>query len=246
MLNSLNKKTGRINTNSPVYIAGMHRSGTSMVTRLLNSCGLYLGTEEELLKPAPDNPEGFWENIYFMKLNDRILEKLGGSWDLLPQEKRDWEQEKEFGPLKAEACVLIDKYAKHKLWGWKDPRNSLTLPFWKSICSEMKIIICLRNPIEVAMSLQKRGGTTDIFAYNLWYIYNKRLLSCTNPTERLITHYDSYFINPENELKRILGFIGVEIDEVVIKEACSKISSMLKHNNASMEGLINSSRSLKR
>lgn len=46
----------------PVCIAGFHRAGTSMVARLLARSGVYLGPEEDLLAPAPDNPEGFWEN----------------------------------------------------------------------------------------------------------------------------------------------------------------------------------------
>jgi hypothetical protein len=42
----------------PVCIAGMHCSGTSMVARLLNLCGLYLGPEGELLPSTPDSPGG--------------------------------------------------------------------------------------------------------------------------------------------------------------------------------------------
>ena len=35
-----------------ICIAGMHRSGTSMITRLLNLCGLYLGPKTELSPAA--------------------------------------------------------------------------------------------------------------------------------------------------------------------------------------------------
>ena len=66
----------------PICIAGMHRSGTSMVARLLNLCGLYLGPESELSPPAPDNPEGYWENKHFVGINDRILAHLDAGWDL--------------------------------------------------------------------------------------------------------------------------------------------------------------------
>ncbi len=240
----LNKKDKEINEAAPVCIAGMHRSGTSMVTRLLNLCDLYLGSEDDLLELAPDNPEGFWENVHFKELNERILEKLGGSWDLPPTEEKGWEQKPEIESLKDKAYTLVKNYTDHKPWGWKDPRNSLTLPFWKSICPSIKTIICLRNPIEVARSLQKRGGTTDIFAYNLWYIYNKRVLSCTKQDDRLITHYDTYFVDPEDELRRILNFIGVDFDDFddIVKRACKNISSNLKHNSATIDELINNSR----
>ena len=38
-----------------VYIAGIHRSGISLIRRLLNLCGVYLGAESDLLPPGPDN-----------------------------------------------------------------------------------------------------------------------------------------------------------------------------------------------
>ena len=46
---------------SPICIAGAHRSGTSMVMRLLHECGLYLGAESDLMPAQADNPDGFWE-----------------------------------------------------------------------------------------------------------------------------------------------------------------------------------------
>src|SRR5690606_10896115 len=48
----------------PIAVAGMHRTGTSMVTKVLHDAGLALvGSDaEDLIDPADDNPEGFWEN----------------------------------------------------------------------------------------------------------------------------------------------------------------------------------------
>ena len=70
---------------SPICIAGAHRSGTSMVMRLLHECGLYLGAESDLMPAQADNPDGFWEHLRFVKLNDEILNSLGGAWDLPPK-----------------------------------------------------------------------------------------------------------------------------------------------------------------
>src|ERR1700687_3100040 len=54
----------------PVAIAGVHRSGTSLIARALSSCGLYLGDENELMPPGAGNDEGFWENVKFVEIND--------------------------------------------------------------------------------------------------------------------------------------------------------------------------------
>ena len=59
-----------------ICIAGAHRSGTSMLTRLLHRCGLYLGEEKDMMPAAADNPDGFWENVRFVKINDEILNVL--------------------------------------------------------------------------------------------------------------------------------------------------------------------------
>ena len=169
-----------------VCIAGMHRSGTSMVARLLNVCGLELGPHEKILQPNPDNPAGYWENSDFMRLNERMLLQLGGGWDLPPLiDNIDWENNPAILSLRLEAQELTDSFAGRTAWGWKDPRNTLLLPFWKSLIPDLRIIACIRNPIEVAFSLHKRAQSSIPFSLNLWGIYNERLLSDTTPEERI-------------------------------------------------------------
>src|SRR5215216_55744 len=141
-----------INT-MPVCIAGMHRSGTSMVAKLLHLCGLYLGQQGDLVPPTPDNPDGHWENMRFAGLNDEILNEFGGGWDHPPAIPDRWDEAERLHGIKMKAKIILQEFADHEPWGWKDPRNSLTLPVWKSIVPDLKVIICLRNPLEVALSL---------------------------------------------------------------------------------------------
>ena len=101
----------------PICIAGMHRSGTSMVSRLLNLCGLYLGPESELLPPQPDNPEGYWENIRFVEINDRLLAHLDAGWDLAPGVSQGWELGPETSTLREESAELIERFNAHEPWG---------------------------------------------------------------------------------------------------------------------------------
>ena len=63
-----------------------------MVTRLLHCCGLELGPESELMPAQADNPEGFWEHLGFVALNDELLSELGGAWDLPPEARRGFHQ----------------------------------------------------------------------------------------------------------------------------------------------------------
>ena len=53
-----------------------------MLTRLLHAGGLYLGPKDALMPPQADNPDGFWEHLGFVAVNDELLNALGGAWAL--------------------------------------------------------------------------------------------------------------------------------------------------------------------
>jgi hypothetical protein len=218
----------------PVAIAGMHRSGTSMVTRLLNLCGLYLGDEEDLFYIAKDNPEGFWENDKFLKINEEILTSFSAGWDVPPVLEGGWENSPHLTAISQKAKLYIKDISQQPLYGWKDPRNSLTLAFWKKLVPNLKVIICVRNPYEVYLSLAKRGYASSVFSYNLWLAYNQQLMDSTQPGERIFTHYDSFFQNPQAELRRLLGFLEMNVPDETIETACRTVSTHLRHNQSSI------------
>ena len=62
-----------------ILLMGMSRSGTSLCARLLNLLGAALPAE--LIGPRDSNPLGHWEPARLVALNDRILAKLGRTWD---------------------------------------------------------------------------------------------------------------------------------------------------------------------
>jgi len=62
--------------NNVICIIGMHRSGTSMIARVLNLCRLDLGPSEQLMKPYEvDNPLGYFENENFSLIYITIRSK---------------------------------------------------------------------------------------------------------------------------------------------------------------------------
>jgi O-antigen biosynthesis protein len=223
-----------------VCIVGMHRSGTSMVARMLNLCGVELGNEKDLRPAAGDNPDGFWENINFIGINEKILSKLGASWDYPPILESGWETSSMFDECRQEAVSLINFMSSHPFWGWKDPRTSLTLPFWMELIPDLKMIICLRNPTEVAHSLAHRNNFSYKFSMDLWRDYNQALFSGITPENQLISHYESYFLEPQDELRRLVDFIGITSDDHSIKKACDSAMPSLRHNFSTIEGLITS------
>ena len=67
--------------NRAIVVLGMHRSGTSAVTRGLMPLGVRLG--EPLLPPSPENAKGFWEDVDVLGLNVELINALGSRWDSL-------------------------------------------------------------------------------------------------------------------------------------------------------------------
>jgi GT2 family glycosyltransferase len=221
--------------NTAVCIAGAHRSGTSMLTRLLHACGLYLGPKHELMPAQADNPDGFWEHLGFVALNDELLNELGGAWDLPPKRDENFAQAA-LDPLRMKARLLVEKFDSAGLWGWKDPRNSLTLPFWQNLLPGMKTLIMVRNPLEVAYSMKERNGTSYSFGLRLWEIYNRRAMETAREQDRLVTHYDLFFENAEAELQRIANFFC--LPDARIQSAAKLVATRRRHIHFTIDQLI--------
>src|SRR5215212_4378738 len=196
----------------PVAIVGMHRSGTSMVAKLLQQAGLNLGDEGDLMPPAAENPEGFYEHLGFVRLNDEVLNVAGAGWDCPPVAGFDWDDEA-LDPFRAHARHLAAPLQERLPWGWKDPRTSLTLPFWRSAFGPLRTLAVVRNPLEVVTSLHRRNAFSTALGLTLWQIYAERILQDTSSDDRLVTHYDSYFLEPDREISRVLQFLGLHCDQ---------------------------------
>ncbi len=221
----------------PVCIAGMHRSGTSMVAKLLRDGGLYLGDEADLMPAGDDNPEGFWEYADIVTLNDAVLAELGGAWDLPPDPPADWEAAR-LDALRATAASQAARFEGYNPWGWKDPRNSLTLPFWRSAVGPLQVVCVIRNPLEVALSLRRRNQFSLALGLWLWYAYNKRLLDDTTPEERIVTHFDAYFGDSGREIRRLLAAMDLPHDDDAVARLAGNARVGLKHHTYSIPDLL--------
>lgn len=206
-----------------------------MVTRLLHRCGLELGPESDLMPPQADNPEGFWEHLGFVALNEELLNELGGAWDLPPNADENFTHAR-LDPLRMKARLLIERFDSARVWGWKDPRNSLTLPFWQDLLPRLKTLIVVRNPLEVAYSMRERNGTSFSLGLRLWEIYNRRLLERATEQQRLITHYDLFFNDAETELRRIAEFTG--LPHAGVHNAAALVKKRRRHTHFTVEHLI--------
>jgi hypothetical protein len=144
-------------------VLGMHRSGTSALTRVLNIVGADLPAE--LLGATAHNPTGHWELSRVYDLHNQMLWELGGRWDDWRPISTDWlNSPKRFSYIDRIASILTEEFAKSPLFVLKDPRICRLLSLWKEAFIvadiEMRAILPVRNPLDVSQSLLRRGGTS--------------------------------------------------------------------------------------
>lgn len=218
----------------PTCILGMHRSGTSMIARLLNLAGLDIGPDDQLYQAhAVDNPEGYWENIQFVDMSDELLALAGGTWREPPPFRLDSLPEDRRLSMLNRAAGLPLTLRLRDPWGWKDPRATLTLPFWQQAYPDLKVVICLRNPLEVAHSMSKRQNDRmdRDQALRLWIVYHEAILSALpNRANAIVTHYDSYFYDPAAELARVNAFLGLPTSGAAFDSALASINLDARRN----------------
>jgi hypothetical protein len=219
-------------------VAGMHRSGTSMVMSLLARLGLDVGDQQDLIPANDSNLDGHWENIHFVDLDDALLGVMGGGWDYPPARDLAAGDAVMVRELTCRARKLRGELGLRDPWGWKDPRASLLLPFWFDVFPELRVVVCVRNPLDVALSLRSRGYSSYALGLSLWKSYNERILSGSSPGQRLITHYSAYFDRTESELRRVCAFAGLTPTDDQIDGAIRSVKPGHRHNTSGMQELI--------
>ena len=196
-----------------VVVLGMHRSGTSALTRGLTVLGAELGNN--LLEANEQvNAKGFWEDKDILRLNIELMQALGLDWDVLsPISVADCNSEiaRQFIPQALN--ILKNKLASVTLFAIKDPRVSILLPFWQQVFSlldiEVYYLIASRNPKSVMHSLAKRDHFLPEKSYHLWQNYMLACLKYTQDQPRLVIDFDLLMTQPAVQLARIAELLSV-------------------------------------
>lgn len=228
-----------------VVVLGMHRSGTSAITRGLKALGVELG--ERMMIPLPDqNAKGFWEDSDIYELDEKILAALGRTWHSLSLiEPAEW-QKPALKNLEKQALELVgSRVARYPLWGFKDPRTARLLPFWQPVFRQLGIaesyVIGLRNPLSVAKSLAALNGFTAEKSYLLWLEHLLPALSETAGKPRVVVDFDAVMARPVEELHRIAQRLDLPshdaATQAIAEYADDFLAQELRHSVFGLEDL---------
>ena len=220
-----------------ILVAGVHRSGTSALTRMLNFAGCTL--PNTLMKPQSDNVAGFWESQAIMDLHQEILSSAGSSWDDWRKFPQDWYASPVADNYRHCARDLIGtEYDESPLFVLKDPRICRLLDFWIEILHSLNIeaivISPIRNPIDVALSLHARNDIDPFVGHLIWlrYVLDAELSSRT--LKRTYLRYELLLSQPHDVIDRLAKELGIvwprHSSPVAEMEGEAFLSSSLHHH----------------
>ena len=222
-----------------IIVLGMHRAGTSAVTRLINLMGAYLGPEEQFLPATPDNPKGYWERIDVLQLHEWLLEKLNADWHLVSTvdpHQIDPELRESFTQR---ARKILQGLEGHRPWVMKDPRLCLLLPLWLPLLEVPICVHVVRHPLATAHSLEKRDGFPVHFGAALWEHYAACSLLVSSGLPRFSICYEQLVEQPvatTQALYENLRHCGVQALHLPTdREIRAFLESGLQHHRASDE-----------
>ena len=220
-----------------VVILGMHRSGTSLITKSIELFGFSLG--ENLMEASEDNPTGFWEDLDLVALNDQILASNQATWDSpLDTTERDFSEHFH----ERAKSLLQSKLDFTDRLVLKDPRLCLLLPFWseqfRALELDVHFIALYRNPLEVAASLSARDDMSIEQGLLLDYVYNSCVLRHSGYPVCLV-NYRQFLAEPLRELRRIADHLGLVLPEAeVMAFVDSFVDQNLCHHEYTHQDLI--------
>jgi hypothetical protein len=185
-----------------VPVLGMHRSGTSVATRLLGLAGARLPTVAGPGRTRnPANESGFWEVRPLTDTNESLLRALDGEWSAPPPLPDGWPGDPRLDTLTGPAVAQARRYLRPGVL-WKDPRLCLTLPFWTSVIPRQSpAVLVVRNPIEVADSLAARNGFDEALASALWERYLRDALKAVTGRAVMVLSYDDAVTRPHEVVR---------------------------------------------
>jgi len=219
-----------------IVVLGMHRSGTSSLTRLISFAGAKL--PNTLLKTRSGNESGHWESQKIVNYNDEFLKDLGRSWHDWKRLNIQKEQSVKF--VKQTQDLIKQEYADENFIVLKDPRFCRYPHLLAQALTELefsvKFSIITRNPLEVSESLMQRNRFSQVHSNLLWLRYVLDSEYLTRGYDRAFVSFDHIIRDSKACLFRLANHLNIKWPnslQMAEQKAAQFINPALKHHNES-------------
>lgn len=222
-----------------VLVLGMHRAGTSVLTRLIGELGADLPFDPD--PPGNDNPAGYWEPGGLVRLHERLLWDLGSSWlDLhAPDLSRLRGAQAEDYLAGIRAC-LVSSFGQSRCFVLKDPRICRMVPLYRRLLEDMevevRVVLALRAPAAVAASLRRRNLISAQYAGMLWASHMLSAERHTRTLPRITVSYEDVMADWRAPARRLAAFLADGVPAVDVETLRSPVRAELHHHHAEGDG----------
>jgi len=194
-----------------ILALGMHRSGTSALTWLLGQLGATLPSDA--IDASDDNARGYWESAGLVKSDDQLLRVGRSSWfDPRPLDLSRLAKDAIASRRNRIREAIERGWGGAALLAIKDPRQCRFVPLIAEVLGEIGIepraVLMLRNPAEIAGSLQARDGTTAAYAHLLWLRHMIDAERATRGMMRAVVGYDGMLSDWRDTMARMAPLAG--------------------------------------
>lgn len=219
-----------------ILVLGMHRSGTSALTRVINLLGF--GLPRTLIPPSQYNQRGFWETQILADFHDRVLDSAGSCWDDWSQFSSDWYASPISMQFQEELKRIIEsEFGMNDAFVVKDPRICRFVPLWVDALQALQIkpyaVIPVRHPLEVAHSLGGRDQFTEQKSLLLWLRHVLDAEGSSRHLPRAFCAYESLLSDWEGTMERVgtqLGMVWPRLSMDSRIEIDGFLSSEIRHH----------------
>lgn len=197
-------------------ILGMHKSGTTLIAETLMRSGINMGFDLKMDEIDYSNQK--CEGYLLREINNDILNSHGkNSLKIKPIKSFQISE-----AVEKKIHKLIVKQTEYNNWGMKDPRLVLTYDVWKKCLDDFKLIVIIRNPVDVVMHYIRDYPTSRkllffpyyiLRALSVWRTYNiyiEKYLRDERKENYIILNY-SKFIKSDTGLEVLSNFVGKEL-----------------------------------
>lgn len=201
----------------PLLVLGMHRSGTSLLAKLFHQSGIPMA--ETFLATRGGNPEGVYEDKRFVEFHEQLLSsEAGAEWPLCGMWWLRREAVKEGTWESMPRSPIPGGKGSDEPWGWKDPRTSLFIHYWRRQFPTLRGVVVYRHPADVYLSLLRRGDVAialdPILAFEAYATYYEAILKDVRvcPEAYYLVRADDLIKNWEDTVDRLADWLSYPLN----------------------------------